>query len=403
MPRRFTDAQALLADLLDRHEAGTASPIAYPDCAAFVSVVATDAFIKELQQAELAGAVSVACGKGSRRDQIVHVRLGAADALYQHLGRSPIADVAVGAHSRLVKGLALHPGLLRAASDVMSAWSRAKSWNGFLLGDVDKLRNAFMLAQGVLDGRHASIDYRTFSRRVAGDSKALERTEGAVVRLLRGILDLPPSARPREALRTIGLEKFAPPLLISGRVDFAEADLSRAPPLYLGIPPNEASRMRFRERPTYLLTIENFTSFNRHIIEADPDRLGATIYVGGYPSLATQEALRTLAAMLPNSVPIFHWSDIDPDGTWIFRTIERAICRKLWPHLMSPEIAVQLGKKPAEKSDLRPCPPDSGISSLAEYLAREDSQTLEQEELDPQLPSVDLRSAPLAASSRQCS
>jgi hypothetical protein len=121
-----------------------------------------------------------------------------------------------------------------------------------------------------------------------------------VVRLLRGILDLPLSARPREALRTIGLEKFAPPLLISGRVDFAEADLSRAPPLYLGIPPNEASRMRFRERPTYLLTIENFTSFNRHIIEADPDRLGATIYVGGYPSLATQEALRTLAAMLPN-------------------------------------------------------------------------------------------------------
>jgi hypothetical protein len=403
MSRCFTDAQALLADLLDRHEAGTASPIAYPDYPAFASVVAADAFIRELQQAEQAGAVSIACGKGTRRDQIVHVRLAAADALYRHLGRSPVADVAVDAHSRLIKGLALHPGLLKAASDVMSAWSRAKSWNGFPLDDVDKLRNTFMLAQAVLDGRHEGIDYRTFSRRVAGDSKALERTEGAVVRLLRGILDLPPGARPREALRTIGLEKFAPPLLISGRVDFAEADLSRAPPLYLGIPPNEASRMRFRERPAYLLTVENFTSFNRHIIEADADRLGATIYAGGYPSLATQEALRTLAAMLPNTVPIFHWSDIDPDGTWIFRTIERAIGRKLRPHLMSPEIAVQLGKAPAEKSDLRPCPRDSGIFFLAEYLARKDSKTLEQEELDPQLPPVDFGSVPLAATSRQCS
>jgi hypothetical protein len=38
-------------------------------------------------------------GNGTRGDQIVQVRLGAADALYRHLGRSPIAEVAVGAHS----------------------------------------------------------------------------------------------------------------------------------------------------------------------------------------------------------------------------------------------------------------------------------------------------------------
>lgn len=175
-------------------------------------------------------------------------------------------------------------------------------------------------------------------------------------------------------------------------MNFAEADLSRAPPLYLGIPPSEAEKIRFRERPAYFLTIENFASFNRHVIEADPDRLGATIYVGGYPSLATQEALRTLAAMLPNTVPIFHWSDIDADGTWIFRTIERAVGRTLRPHLMSPEIAERSGRAPAEKIELRLCPRDSGIFLLAEYLAREDARTLEQEELDPELP-VDLAPA----------
>jgi hypothetical protein len=28
------------------------------------------------------------------------------------------------------------------------------------------------------------------------------------------------------------------------------------------------------------------------------------------------------------------WSDIDPDGTWIFRTIEEAVGRKVWLHLL---------------------------------------------------------------------
>ncbi len=135
-------------------------------------------------------------------------------------------------------------------------------------------------------------------------------------------------------------------------------------------------------------TIENFASFNRHIIEADPGRLGTTIYVGGYPSLATQEALRVLAGTAPPDTPIFHWSDIDPDGTWIFHTIERAIGRSIRPHLMSAEIAEKFGKVPSIKTTPARCPPDSGISGLAAYLAAEGAKTLEQEELDPTLPEL---------------
>jgi hypothetical protein len=130
----------------------------------------------------------------------------------------------------------------------------------------------------------------------------------------------------------LGLKRFAPPLLISGRVDLVDADLSRAAPLYLSISLNEADRARFREPPALVLTIENFASFGRHVIEADPQRIGTTLYVGGYPSLATQQAVRNLVAMLADTVPVFHGSDIDPDGTWTFRTIERAIGRTLRPH-----------------------------------------------------------------------
>lgn len=386
MPRDFTDANELLDHLLDRHETGVASPIAYPDYRGFATVTATDACMRELRLAEQAGAVSLKQGRGSDHDQIVHVRLVSADALYRHRNRIPIASVAQRAQERVVAGLALHPHLAAASTDMVSTWACAKSWKGFTPGDADKARNAFLLAQAILDGRHVGTDYRTFSRRVSGDSKILERLEGPVVKLLSGIYDLPPGAKAREALRTLGLEKFAPPLLVSGHVDLEDGDLSRSMPLYLGIPPKEADRLRFRSTPAYLLTIENYASFNRHIIEADPARAGTTIYVGGYPSLAIQDALRILAGKLPEDVPLFHWSDIDADGTWIFRTIEKAIGRALKPHLMSPAIAEQFGKRANGKSDIRNCPPDSGIAALVEYLARDDAKTVEQEELDPKLP-----------------
>ncbi|PDT55888.1 hypothetical protein CO678_41315 [Bradyrhizobium diazoefficiens] len=97
--------------------------------------------------------------------------------------------------------------------------------------------------------------------------------------------------------------------------------------------PKEADHVRFREPPAYVLTIENLASFNRHVAEADAARLGATLYVGGYPSLASQQALRTISAMVSEQTPIFHWSDIDPDGTWIFHTMERAVGRPILPHL----------------------------------------------------------------------
>ncbi|MGX9432103.1 MULTISPECIES: Wadjet anti-phage system protein JetD domain-containing protein [Bradyrhizobium] len=115
----------------------------------------------------------------------------------------------------------------------------------------------------------------------------------------------------------------------------------------------------------------------------------------GYPSLATQEALRVIAGMVSECTPIFHWSDIDPDGTWIFRMIERAIGRPIRPHLMSIEIAKRSGQVPPKKAAPARCPSDSGIAALAAYLAGEGAKILEQEELDPALPQVTARRSAL--------
>jgi Uncharacterized protein conserved in bacteria C-term(DUF2220) len=386
MAKSFTDARALMSDLLDRHEGGAASPVGYPDYPAFADVGKIDNFCKELREAEGTGAIRIAMGRGRNSDQIAHVRLERPARLYALLGRRPVAERADEASGRLLDGLDLPLELEAAVKSLRAAWAQGRSWQGFSLEDADRLRPAFVLAKAILEDRHRGVDYRTFSRRIAGDSKALERLEGPVVRLLSSVLELPPTARPKDALRTLGLEKFAPPMLLSGQIDFDMAELSAAAPAYFGIPPDEVARLRFRKQPQYLLTIENFASFSRHIIEADRHRTGVTIYVGGYPSLATQEALRTLAATLPRDVPFFHWSDIDPDGTWIFRTIERTVDRDLQPHLMSADIAERFGRPPPDRIRPKVGTTESAISDLVEYLQRDDAKWVEQEELDPVLP-----------------
>ena len=68
MPRRFTDAMELLGDLVDRYEGGIASPIGYPDYTAFADVSEIDSFVKKLQEAEAAGAIRVAKGRGRNGD-----------------------------------------------------------------------------------------------------------------------------------------------------------------------------------------------------------------------------------------------------------------------------------------------------------------------------------------------
>jgi len=386
MARRFTDAKVLLGDLLDRHESGVASPIGYPAYSGFADVVAIDAFNRELRDAERHGAVRLAMGRGRNSEEIAHVRLESAARLCALLGRRPIGELANKANGRLLNGLELSREFEPALEALRKAWAQGRSWQGFSLDDVDRLRPALVMAQAILEGRHRGVDYRTFSRRISGDSKALERLEAVVVRLLGASMELPPGARPRDALRTLGLEKFAPPMLLSGHLDFETAGLSAAAPLYFGIPPGEAGRLRFPRKPQYCLTIENFASFCRHVMEADPQHAGVTIYVGGYPSLATQEALRTIGAAIPPDVPFFHWSDIDPDGTWIFRTIERALERELTPHLMSVEIAERYGRSSVDRASPALAAGPSAISELMVYLQREDAKWLEQEELDPVVP-----------------
>lgn len=91
--------------------------------------------------------------------------------------------------------------------------------------------------------------------------------------------------------------------------------------------------------------------------------------------------------MLPD-VAIHHWSDIDPEGTWIFRTVERAVGRPIIPHLMDRAIADEKGAPLSNSVNLRSdLVQGSAIADLVEYFEGQGARWLEQEELDPVVPS----------------
>ncbi|CDN50069.1 Wadjet anti-phage system protein JetD domain-containing protein [Neorhizobium galegae] len=386
--RKFTIAQDLLQDLLDRFEDGTAQPVGYPDHGGFADITASDVFMRKIGEAERRGGVALVYGSGRRRGELKLVRLTDARLLYEYLDRTPSRQTALTVGEEVLGGLSIHPAIRDVAFSAVEAWSRNRKWINIGVESAASMRNAVILAQAIVEKRHLDLDYRTFSRRIVADSKALEKLEGAVLRLVGAVVDVPPASSARAAFATLGLERFSPPLLLSGRflLDGISVGASLS---YLGIPPTEMMRISFSRQPDYVLTVENFASFNRHVLEADPNGSGLTLFVGGYPSLAAQKAIAVVASMLPDTVPFFHWSDIDADGTWIFRTIERALERRLRPHLMSRELAEAFGVASIGASKLRRGEAaGSMISNLVDYLAQPEAKIMEQEQVDPQIPNI---------------
>ena len=65
--------------------------------------------------------------------------------------------------------------------------------------------------------------------------------------------------------------------------------------------------------------------------------------------------------------------------------VERLVVSEVL-HAANVEIAERLGKVASTNGPIARCPAQSGVFELVEYLSLEGAKTLEQEELDPQIP-----------------
>jgi hypothetical protein len=388
----FTSSDALLHNLLDRFEAKptVSRHLAYIDYDGFKNIAEQDRLVRELKAIERVGGIFMRWQQDGT-ETISHVRLTEADVLYHHLSRQP-ASVGVTKAIALVRSRnGLPPTAAIVLDELAGAWARGVSRFNLDAGDAEGLSEVVELVLAL--NRRASdptstlIDYRTFSRVSGVRSKALEQRVAAVVALFdRFFPNLrQPTLDTSEVLATFGVARTPQPLLLSGPLELDGVPIPNTG--YFGVPPEEGDRAGLAQPVIYMLTIENYVSFVRHVREINPDRAGLVIYTGGFPARPVLRQIVRLAARA--NAPVFHWGDMDAGGVRIFRHLEDALMPHhipLTPHMMRSDLLADHGA-PAEmqrRLQAGACP-DSAIADLWDSIAKT-SFAHEQEGFSPLSP-----------------
>ncbi len=392
--RKFGDVEKLINDLLDRHEANPRAErlLAYIDEDGFSSVEARDRFTATLLAAEKAGGISIQRKRVDGAMVFGHVRLADAAALYTYAGRVP-ARVRVDAALVATQARQDLPSTAQSIlEEIADGWSRGVSRYGLSPHDDTGLAAALDLARALYE-RAADVsaiptDFRTFSRSAGTDSKALERLTSPVVRLFRRLYpepEMPVGLDADDALATFGIVRTPQALTLSGPLSVKGQTL---PPLrFYGVPPEQGDALGLAARVDHVLTIENYTSFVRHVREVNEDKSALVIYTAGFPSRSHLREIVRLAEL--SGAPTYHWGDIDGGGIRIFCQLERALADRrlvLLPHLMDSALLQEHGV--SREKQIRPAdapPPGSAMATLWHSLL-ESGLALEQESLTPSRP-----------------
>jgi len=395
MAKAYADPIAALDAMLDTFEAQPerkAAILVEPDYAGIPDTERLERFVQIAREAEAAGAIVVEMMRGFDSHQIRRLRLVDAEALYRYLGRERGSDIADRAVDGIREALGSVPDwMVEALEDARERWATRRSYKGFETDDADEVVKVLKIARTLAAGKIGARDARSFSTEVCGDSKALERNRNAIAALLAEATG--ESAAPdQDALARFGIFTYPDPVMVKGPVLLADSrfDLSAFRP-YAAVPEGNVADLRCARRPSYVLTIENKTSFHRHVREVCDD--GVVVFTGGFPSRATAAALKAIAASSVGA-PWFHWGDVDGGGLRIFGHIEETIVRpsgaRLAPHLMTEDLARRHGVRARRRTALRRlAEADSAIADLARYLAfGENVHVLEQEALAPTPPVV---------------
>ncbi|TIX60522.1 MAG: hypothetical protein E5V28_01330 [Mesorhizobium sp.] len=323
--------------------------------------------------------------------RVTGVRLKDAGVLYRQVGRRSAGELACQAVSELRSQPGLPAGAANLIDDAVVAWTRGVSHIGIRNGDGRTLANVIGLAIAV-SGRmsgdpQGEQDFRTFSRLTVGDSKALEKNLPQVAAAMAKIFastEEQTRLDPEELLASAGIRRLPQPILLHGDVSLNGRSFPVMP--YVGIPPDCAGGIGLLTNPDYVLTVENFTSFVRHIREVARSERALVIYSGGFPSRPTLATIVRLAAQA--QVPTFHWGDMDAGGVRIFQHLERHLAGfdiPLRPHMMDTELLRRFGKPAPGVAGPVADRHASAIAGLADFLTAS-GLVHEQEEFDPRSP-----------------
>ncbi|HEY4940654.1 MAG TPA: Wadjet anti-phage system protein JetD domain-containing protein [Rhizomicrobium sp.] len=395
-PNEVSAAEGLLHRLLDRMEAPQQRQRAITqklDYRTVATPAAQDEFHRVLRDAQRTGAIVLEAERMAHfTGEYARVRLQDAGKLYAFLARTPAGEIARSAQAAMatrISHLLSEAFFAQIASEAVSAWASNKEYLGFGPKDVDQLAIVLQLAHGIVHLSGRDVDHRTFSRRTVKDSKALERNEGRVARLLRRYDPALADEEPREILEASGIVRRAHLLQVKGplHIESGSLTLRGAGEPFLGLPWAVAQQAAVAHHVDYVITIENPTSFWRFCSEIGGNYIA--LLTDGFPARDVLSAMTHVVqqACALGPTPLYHWGDIDAGGVRIAAHLEDTFGVPLRLHAMRPDLAVAFGSPLTSRTGLEKLSSRGGdIGALARWLKGDQGRALEQEELDPVAP-----------------
>ncbi len=397
-PSSRLTGEALLHLLLDRFEAPRERARDITQTIDYTQVgepAAQDEFHRVLHDAERTGAIALEKARlGRFTGEFARVRLLDADKLYQFLVRSPAGAIADGARREIDQAI---PDILKdsffaeVAREAIAAWGSNKGYLGLSATQTDTFIMVMRLAHGIIHLAGRDVDHRTFSRRTVKDSKALERSEGRIVQLLkRRNANLAGDAS-REILEASGIVRRAHLLQVKGplRLSSDALKIEGTGETFIGLPWAAARQATLMKPVDYIITIENPTSFWRYCTEIGGCYLA--LLSDGFPARDVLSSMVHLVRAVRSitNAPIYHWGDIDAGGVRIAAHLEEAFGIPVLLHQMQPSLALEMGSSLQSRQGLQRLAARLGdVGDLARWLCKDEAKALEQEELDPTAPQV---------------
>lgn len=306
-----------------------------------------DAIFRDLNDAERDGAIRVDMGRFEMSHLPRRVVLLDGVKLADILGVPLAIDLAADIEEKIGKAIPdRHGHIQELFREALGKWRAGKPALGLRVEQEKEVSALFTALVAVADNRQDEMDLRTFSAKILGNSKTMEKMEARFASAWKVLYPEVADLTARELYESLGLIKFPWPMLLKGPVtivcDASEINVAGVLP-FIGLPYAAVRGIKIEHCPKYVLTIENLSSFNRHVHEVQDD--GLVIYSNGFPSTKTKAFLFMLDEVVPHDVPFYHWGDIDVGGLRIFQSIEKVLSHHpLHPHLMNREILNRYGE-----------------------------------------------------------
>jgi hypothetical protein len=382
-------AHAFLEKLLlrgDRRTDATRSVSLPVEQSAFRTAREADEFREVVEACAAAGGVVLKRGRGGFHHLIERVALADPGKLAAFLGTDRFPQRAAALADALAAHCRGSPWMEDLLQVCRRRWERGeRAWG---LGCEEGVAtDRFRILAALRDGLAASCDARTFSTRLFLDreagSKVLDRHRSGVAEMLRHALGL--EGDDSRVMDALGLVRYPQSVLLSGPVHVRRPDGCYIPgtmsphasyhPDWFG----DLSWIEGVARPV-VLTVENLTSFHRHVREIRQPAV-CVVYTGGFPSQGVVDCLKRLVDTSPVRPRFLHWGDIDVGGLGILETLDR-IFGDVGTHLMGEELLERLGRPAERELPSRFATGSPAVRTLALAVA-ETGRFLEQELVDP--------------------